>query len=476
MSPQNNAEGGRLTVSRFLATLLFGILAYAGWARSGIYPPWQWPMLSASVFLLGGLFYPGDPSARTRRRAVLLDPIFYFGAAFILLLGLQLADSGYLVMWDAVSEAGMNNPPPRWLPWSVEPTAASWMFNWFVPAWAVLLAVRHGIERTDLLLLLYLMVWNAMLMAVVALVQVGVGAPRMLGLWEIPGDDFFGTFGYVNHAGTWFYLHAALAAGLAHFALRRRLPAVQVVVWCAAFLLCLAAAFLTLSRAAALAGAILVTAVFIRLCAWAWKQSRGGRIINAVGLACIIGLFGAVLYFGAGGGRLAEEIRTTFFGEQFVQTVEGRTLQLPGALEIAADYPLFGCGGWGYRWVALLHIPVEEWPQWQNTTGRANIHCDPLQFLVEFGGVGVLLMGLVVGILAAAAARSRHARALRNWIGLGLLLVFLHSWVDLPFRCPAILLAWCTLIAAAARLPDRGWGWTPEEYRDTTSKQNLKSG
>jgi hypothetical protein len=34
-------------------------------------------------------------------------------------------------------------------------------------------------------------------------------------------------------------------------------------------------------------------------------------------------------------------------------------------------------------------------------------------------------------------------------------LVFLHSGVDLPFRSPAILLAWCTLLAVLGRMPSK---------------------
>ena len=177
-------------------------------------------------------------------------------------------------------------------------------------------------------------------------------------------------------------------------------------------------------------------------------------MVNAIGLVSIIALTGAVLYFGAGGGALADEIAETFWGDQMEEVVEGRTMQLPSAWTIAKDYPLFGCGGWGYRWMALLHIPPDEWNLWRGM-GKANVHCDPLQFLVEFGGVGSLLMAAVVGIGIYGFYKRGKPSVLTAWIGTGLILVFLHSWGDLPFRCSSILITWCVLLAALEKLTAR---------------------
>ena len=84
--------------------------------------------------------------------------------------------------------------------------------------------------------------------------------------------------------------------------------------------------------------------------------------------------------------------------------------------------------------------------------GRANVHCDPVQFLVEFGVVGSLCMAAVVAILAVGWLPGLRRSVLARWTGFGCLAVLLHSFIDLPFRCPAILLSWCTLLAAVPRL------------------------
>jgi hypothetical protein len=411
-------------------------------------------LLSLSVILLGGILFFEPARRGAIRRAALRDPVFYLGLGLLILLLIQWLNSGYFVVWDKIESVDMLRRPSPWLPWSVEPDTAGQMLNWFFPAWTAILIVRHVLDRADIKLLLYLLVWNAALLAGVGIVQDMAQAKRMLGLWQIPGNSFFATFGYVNHGAAWFYLHAALAAGLAHDAINKRKPPVQVSVWCSCFLLCIAATFFTLSRAGAIGAVVLLLGVVGLAIRWTWKKSKGNGMLNAAGMVCIVALAGAVLYFGAGEGSLAQEVEQTFWGEGMAETVAGRTMQLPGAWEIAKEYPVFGCGGWGYRWVALLHIPVDEWKLWRGA-GKANIHCDPLQFLVEFGWVGVLCMAASVAFLVRSAFVAGKPNAVQYWMAAGLFLVFLHSWVDLPFRSPAILLAWCVLLAALGRLNGR---------------------
>ena len=154
--------GDRISVSRVLCYLLFTLLGYAAWARAGVYPPWQWPMATLSVILLmGGVLFFDTDRKDALRRNLARDPVTYIGAAFLLLLVIQGLNTGYQVTWDQVGTVGMRKLPSRWLPWSVDPETSLQMLNWFFPAWVGLLTIRHVLKRSEIKLLLYLLVWNA---------------------------------------------------------------------------------------------------------------------------------------------------------------------------------------------------------------------------------------------------------------------------------------------------------------------------
>ncbi len=87
-------------------------------------------------------------------------------------------------------------------------------------------------------------------------------------------------------------------------------------------------------------------------------------------------------------------------------------------------------------------------------------HCEPLQFLAEFGILGGVLAILGVGLILKGASRrprySQKVPAFKDLEGYGLMLsiggVALHSLVDFPFRHPLILLVsgiWLGMLAHA---------------------------
>ncbi len=439
-----NLERSSLPINRGLVFGIFFLCAYAAWACGGVRPALQWPLPWVALALCA--VTACLPNARKR---IWEDPVFRAGAAFLLLLVLQWLNSNHGVQWGEGGLAVMERPPLKWWPWSVGAGETVEMLNWFFPAWTILLIIRNILTRLDIKTLLHLLAWNSAALAFVGLLQYMAGAERILGIWEVPYRVFFATFAYPNHAAEWFYLHAALSAGLLHDALVKRKPPVRIAVWMGCFMLCVVATFLTLSRAGAFVALGLLLAVLSIFMKRALKSLSGVTAINIYMVMGVMALAGLTLFLGAGGGSLAAEVGgKTLIGEESVAgDLTVRIRQMPYAWEMIKDYPLFGTGGWGYGSLLKFHLPQDQWAAWM-AAGKANIHCDPLQFFSEFGMVGVLCMGWILVALVRPIVLTERLGKMQRWILVGLLLIALHSLIDWPFRCPAILLSWCSLLVA----------------------------
>lgn len=435
-----------ISIGRVLVYGVFLLCAYASWARGGCFPPCQWPLGIVALLLCGVVvFLSGKDEGKGIQSRMLRDPLFYVGAVFLLLLVIQWSNSGY-------GGLGTVEMPCGWVPWSVGRDGAGQMLHWFFPAWIILLIVRNILQRSAAKLLLQLLALNSAVLACAGILQYAGGSEKILGIWPLPGGGFFATFGYANHASAYFYLNAALAAGLTHDAVKKRKPVVQCMVWGWCFLLCVLAAVFTLSRAGFFVALMQLLVVVGLLWTGLKKRPQGLESVNICAVMAILILGGFVMFLGAGGGSLAKEVRgKKLVGElSVVEDLSGRIEQMPKALGIIRDYPVFGSGGWSYPWLAGQTVPDAEWDSWM-VVGQTNVHCDPVQFLSEFGVVGWLCMaGACVVLLRSAASAARNVCF--YWIASGLVVVFVHGLIDLPFRCPAILLEWCSLFAALPRL------------------------
>ena len=446
-----NLERSSLPINRIFVFGIFFLCAYAAWACGGVRPALQWPLpLVAIVLCAAAACLPG---ARAR---IWKDPVLRAGIPFFLLLLLQWINSCHGVAWGDDGLAVLDRTPSKWWPWSVGAGEAGEMLNWFFPAWMVLLVIRNILDRSDIKLLLHLFAWNAAFLAFVGLLQYLAGVERILGIWDVPYRIFFATFAYPNHAAEWFYLHAALSAGLMHDAVVKRKPPIRVGVWLVCFMLCVVATFLTLSRAGAFVALCLLLVVLFIFLKRTCKNLEGINAIHTYIVVAIIAMTGLTLFLGAGGGSLAKEVGgKPLLGEESVAAdLSVRVRQLPYAWEMIKDYPLFGTGGWGYGELLQFHLSQEEWEAWI-ASGKANVHCDPIQLISEFGLVGVLCMGIVLVALVRPVFFTGHLGEMQRWILAGVLIVWLHSLIDWPFRCPAILLGWCGLLAALPCLTRR---------------------
>ena len=451
----------------FIGVLLGILLVYTPWAWAGLRPSFHGVGVAVAGGALAGLLVGGGGRAR---RAMGRDPVFYLGLAFLGFLLLQWMNAGRELYFD-VGRQEWRHTLPRWPGWpsAFQRAEAMQMLAWFFPAWVVAMGIRAGgMSRRGLRRLLRVMACNAGALAVFGLAQYASGTRSIYGVQPLK-SHFFASFAYGNHAAPYFVLMGALAAGLLYrevfdsreargdgpVAFRLRHPG-RVAALAASLLLCLVGANMGFSRTGVILAGVLGVFVAGHGAMRGWRALSVAGRVNFAALA--LGVGGCVYFAVAGLGErgIQKEFTLVEAAPGEVRTVWDRIdLELGrrpefarAAVAVWREQPWFGVGGWGYKHRVAAHVPESLWGM-LTTRGWANAHFDLLQFLAEFGVVGLGLLLGALGVMAGAwFAPGRREGSLWRMGTAGLLLVGVFSVVDLPFRCPAILYSWVAVLAA----------------------------
>jgi len=437
-----------------LPVALVALAVYPAWLRGGTYVPVQGPLIWLGLAVMAAyLFVPHTQNDRIGLRILRLlrDPLFYLGAAFLFLLAAQYWNAGRELVFDPSAYAWVYSLPrfPS-LPSAVTRPEAAEMLRWFFPVWCGVICLRAGIRSGRTMRMVYRAIaLNAGFLSLFGVIQYVSGTGSIY--WIQPLDcHFFASFGYGNHAGAYFTLMFGLSAGLLVNELAR-----SVGAWrkrrIALLLVCTIAvwigAHLALSRAAIIFTWFISVAVtgygFVKI----WKYLRPGQRVNAVVMVIAIALLCAVVLTAVAREAIREEFSTMQAGDPEANIASGEWGFLrSAAFNVWKDYPWFGVGGWGFRYMLGVYLPSSEWKDIR--TGAANVHNDPLQFLVEFGAVGAGLLGIILFVLVWAVIRKANWRQpVVAVTSLALAVTFAHSLIDLPFRSPAILYVWLILLS-----------------------------
>ncbi len=446
--------------------LLVLLLAYTVWAWGGVRLSFHWAGVGLAGILLAVLAVV-HPSGI---RGLFRDPVVAIGAAFLVYLAIQAWNAGRTQYFDVGFQRWNYTPPPHpgW-PSAFNRSEAVQMLAWFFPAWVVAATLRSRVlEGRKVKALLLFLSWNAGALALFGLIQFLSGTSSIY--WIQPLKNiFFASFAYGNHAAPFFVLMGALAAGLAYRELfdngmnrshgvspYRVGHPMRVGGLVGVLLLCLLGANLGLSRTGILLSWLVAVYVAAHGILRGWRLLRPAERLNlaalTLGVACL-------LYFavaGIGGPAILREMSPAEVGEASVLTawqrldmeMGHRPLFARAAWRIWVEHPWLGVGGWGYKYLVAEHVPDAMW-EFLDKRGWANAHCDPLQFLAEFGAIGGGLLLAALGLMVRDALRCRgHCDSLWQLSIVGLLLVVGFSLIDLPFRSPAILYTWVAILAA----------------------------
>ena len=415
-------------------------------------------MLAALVFVPPYLAGMQNAAAAFRAtfKCLIRDPVFYLGLAFMTLLAVQWFNAGRPLVLDQTQNRWLYSQPGiPFLPSAFTESEAMEMITWFLPAWALVLILRSPWMDYDMFYSLWrMMALNSALLALFGIVQLASGTTDIY--WMIPAKYIhFASFGYPNHAGAYFTLMLCLSGGLLlreTFARDKPVLNGAILLWLACSILDLAAATLSFSRAAT----VFSWTVTVAMCVYAirkwWHVVNPAARLNlvvSIGGALFLACFAAIAF---GKEKLVEKMSKLIPSITILPDSAGasRIMVITAALEAWKDSPWFGVGGAGFRYLAASHLPGRAI---EKTAGLANVHNDPVQFLLEFGLVGIGLMVLIIFVLARPLFRGRVSRRpALLFAAAGVFIVLLQSLIDLPFRCPAIIYAWLAMLTLVGRL------------------------
>lgn len=449
------------------------MIIYSSWARGGssAYYYWALPWLALGIVEIMLLMPPGNKDesviVATRRliRNIFIDPVTYIGLALIAFLTIQWLNGPCELEYDnTMARWAFEAPPWPSLPFCVNQEESVQVLIWFTAIVVSVIAVRHAMKPSARYFLLKLLVANGALLSVLGFAQILFSPGKMFGCVKIP-VDFFATFGYPNHAGTFFVMMTALNMGLIIRALGDPKQKKGISWMTLALFLNAAAIFGSLCRAAIILGSLVIFTGFVYGVIYLWNRISKLKIFAAAILVSAIAV-GVAVFAIIPGSPLKKELDSIDFANLSSVYKSDRRELADCAIKIWADHPWTGVGGWGFRRYEALYMPEDRW-EFLETHGRANVHNDTLQFLCEHGMIGLgLMIALALTLIIHALIRLPQQEKSVNpkngktmswfqsvspcvWaVFAAATAMAVHSTLDLPFRSIADSLVWFVILAS----------------------------
>ena len=393
---------------------------------------------------LGGS-YPAAATLPLREWLLVVSPLL---AALLQLTPLPVA------LWSTLPGHGLYGQllRPEWLALSVTPDATRASLMAGIPLVAAFLVARTSNQR-PMTLLPPVLVLIAFVQAVWGLLQAGPFKSLYFGA-EFAGG-MIGSFANSNH----FANYIAMTLPLAVFVILRSAPHRRAVVrpssqlaavfWLVVLLVLVTAVLASGSRTGAITGMMVTLLALLLALSAVSKTSRKwyalGAVVLVVAGSVVVGVNTLVVRFDA---------------ERLGVDGNFRWMLVASSWHAALAFWPTGSGAGSYSAV----YPAFKVPGVRGFAEHA--HNDYVELLIEFGLLFVLIAALLAGLAVRQAwllwryinhdGRGVDAAPLQLFCGLGLLAIFLHSWVDFNLRIPANAILCSCLFGAFMRPVRRG--------------------
>lgn len=365
-----------------------------------------------------------------------------------LLPGREAVHDGFLLI-------GADAP---WLTLSLAPWESISSLTWWIPAFALFVAMRSA-EAPDARRVITVVVVVAILSVALGVLQRSVGAGYLYRITNYgQGPGFFANS---NHQGS--FLLVALALWGGHFALALARQSSKIAFKSAALALPVAVAItliLGVLVSGSLACLMLLVPTLLALTLVLRPNLRVPLPALVIGAAAIVAGLIAFLLLGP--------IANDLTGRGATPGISRQEYLING-LRMLGDFAPFGSGLGTfqelYRWY--------EDPQLVGTTYVTHAHDDLLELLIETGVFGLAALGLFLWWFARRTIKlwqtqRHHSVALAATVAIGVELT--HSLVDFPLRTAAMssMVAVCCALMLRAPQPTRAG----RSHRSTESQPN----
>lgn len=439
--------------------------------------PWMigsskiWAQQTSFVLAAAGFFVAAwnrkiaaDPSGKTFFRVWMVSklrrfPIFWGGLALAIYVVVQIGNPAWEYQFNETHFWMSSLPFNNFLPRSVDvPILTGGPVRALLPIGAsVLLASSLWIgltSRRSVFVLLNVVAANGLSLALLGFVQRLYSNGKILWFFPSPNPSWYVTFIYKNHTGAYFLAAFAVALGLSLHYYFKAVRRGERSGLCAFYMFMAAVIFtstvLSYARGATILSVFLVAVYSLWFLWWFLRIDRRSRDYLPLCLGALV--LASFIFIGLKSLDMSSNIAFLLRGvaDGGDASFKNRIVATQAASEMLGEHWVFGVGAGSFRYIFPIYqakytdLGQAQGKYWEHA------HNDLLQFPIEYGLVGFVIIAVFISWWLWRVFRRRFLRrplVVCLFVYFGSMIGFAR-W-DFPFQNQAILVTFCALMVLA---------------------------